>query len=116
MLRIQRNLSTAAHPQTDGETERMNTGVENFIRVFTNHAQDDWGMLLNATQLSLANWDSSSLGMSPFFLDHGYNLEVLELDEQNEPAVARTPRERGERIARKLKEALDIAQAEMAAA
>ena len=32
----------AYHPQTDGQTERVNQEVEQFLCLFMNHRQDDW--------------------------------------------------------------------------
>ena len=32
----------AYHPQTDGQTERVNQEVEQFLRLFVNQRQDDW--------------------------------------------------------------------------
>ena len=42
LLRIEGNPSTAYHPQTDGQTERMNQELEQFLRLYVNHRQDDW--------------------------------------------------------------------------
>jgi transposase InsO family protein len=41
-LGIAANPSTAYHPQTDGQTERLNQEVEHYLRVFTNYHQTDW--------------------------------------------------------------------------
>jgi len=45
-LGISRNLSTAFHPQTDGQTERANVTLEQYLRVYCNYQQDDWERLL----------------------------------------------------------------------
>ena len=42
LLGIEHNPSSAAHPQTDGQTERMNQEIETFLRIYTNYRQDDW--------------------------------------------------------------------------
>src|ERR1700721_451109 len=34
--------STAYHPQTDGQTERVNQELEQYLRLFTNEQQNDW--------------------------------------------------------------------------
>ena len=40
-LNIKRRLSTAFHPQTDGQTERQNQIIEAFFRSFCNYHQDN---------------------------------------------------------------------------
>ena len=41
-LGIQGHPSMAYHPQTDGQTERINQEMENYLRIFCSHRQDDW--------------------------------------------------------------------------
>jgi transposase InsO family protein len=40
-LGIDRQMSTAFQRQTDHQTERMNAGMDQYLRVFVNHQQDD---------------------------------------------------------------------------
>ena len=42
MLGIETKLSTAFHPQTDGQTERMNQELEQYLRMFIDHRQEQW--------------------------------------------------------------------------
>ena len=42
LLGIQTKLSTAYHPQTDGQMERTNQELEQYLRVFINHRQEQW--------------------------------------------------------------------------
>ena len=41
-LSIRLKHSSAFHPETDGQTERMNAGIEQYLRAFMNFHQDDW--------------------------------------------------------------------------
>ena len=41
-LGIERRLSTAFHPQTDGETELTNSTLEQYLRAYVNYQQDNW--------------------------------------------------------------------------
>jgi len=42
VLGMKRRLSTAYHPQTDGQTERINQEIGTFLRHYVNYQQDDW--------------------------------------------------------------------------
>ena len=49
-LDIQRNLSTAFHPQTDKQSERTNQWTEQYLQIFGNTIQTDWAEWLPITQ------------------------------------------------------------------
>lgn len=72
-LRIHPNLSTAHHPQTDGQTERVNQVLEQYLRTYCTHLQDDWHDLLPLAEFAYNNAPQASVGFSPFFVNHGYN-------------------------------------------
>jgi len=42
MLGIETKLSTAYHPETDGQTERTNQELEQYLRMYVNHRQNNW--------------------------------------------------------------------------
>jgi len=42
MLGIKTKLPTAFHPQTDGQTERINQELEQYLRMFIDHRQEQW--------------------------------------------------------------------------
>jgi len=42
MLEIKTKLLTSFHLQTDGQTERMNQELEQYLRFFVDHQQKDW--------------------------------------------------------------------------
>ncbi len=64
-------MSTAYHPQTDGQTERANRVVEEVLRHTVNQAMDNWDELLAGVELAINTTVKRSTGMSPFMLSHG---------------------------------------------
>jgi len=46
LLGIEAVMSTAYHPQTDGQTERVNQELEQYLQIFVGERQDDWYTLL----------------------------------------------------------------------
>ncbi|KAI0991647.1 hypothetical protein K3495_g16540, partial [Podosphaera aphanis] len=65
--------SSAFHPETDGQTERVNSGVEQYLRAFTNFHQDDWLDWIPFAEFSANNAVSETTGVSPFFANYGFN-------------------------------------------
>lgn len=74
-LGIKQNLSTAAHPQTDGQTERVNQTIEQIIRNFISSSQDNWNSLLTPVEIAINSSISSSTNYSPYFIDTGRNFQ-----------------------------------------
>jgi hypothetical protein len=72
-LGIDRRLSTAFHPETDGQTERANAVMEQYLRAHVNYLQDDWAKWLPLAEFAVNNQSSESTGVSPFFGLHGYD-------------------------------------------
>lgn len=67
------SLSTAYHPQTDGQTERVNQVLEQYLRMYCNYKQDDWAELLHMGAFVYNNAVHTSIGVSPFFACYGWN-------------------------------------------
>ena len=61
-------LSTAFHPQTDGQTERMNRLLEETLRHYVNPSQDDWDEHLPLIEFAINNSKNKSIGTAPFHL------------------------------------------------
>ena len=51
MLGIETKLSTAYHPQMDGQTERTNQELEQYLRMYVNHRQNNWSEWLVMAEL-----------------------------------------------------------------
>ena len=88
-LRIKLNLSTAFHPETDGQTERVNQSVEHYLRVFTSYNQDDWSTILGQASFAYNNTYHTATKLTPFFANFGYHPrwvdEVMPTAETNVP-------------------------------
>ncbi|KAI0991933.1 hypothetical protein K3495_g16254, partial [Podosphaera aphanis] len=65
--------SSAFHPETNGQTERINAEVEQFLRLYINWAQDDWALWLPLAEFAGNNAISTTTGVSPFYANYGFN-------------------------------------------
>jgi len=61
--------STAWHLQTDGQTERINQELDQFLHLFVNEWQDDWYDLLPIAEFQHNNHVHSATQQPPFLLD-----------------------------------------------
>jgi transposase InsO family protein len=64
-LGAKRKLSTAFHPQTDGQTERQNQTLEHYLRCYVNFEQDDWTRWLPMAQFVYNHTKHATIGTSP---------------------------------------------------
>ena len=90
-LKVDRRLSTAYHSQTDGQTERVNQILEQYLRTFVNFRQDNWSCLLPQASLTYNNLEQSAIGMSPFYANFGYHPRWIDtagsIEEGENPAA-----------------------------
>ena len=64
-------VSTAYHPQTDGQSERTNRTLEDMLRAYTSHRQTDWDLHLTAAEFAYNDSAQASTRQTPFFLTYG---------------------------------------------
>jgi hypothetical protein len=67
LFKVSCNLSSSYHPQTDGQTERTNQTLEQYLRCFINYQQDDWASILHFAEFAYNNFVHSSTTVTPFF-------------------------------------------------
>src|SRR5205814_9000348 len=72
-MKARRRLSTAFHPQTDGQTERQNQTLEHYLRAYVEHTQDDWAKRLDMAEFAYNNSLNSAIKMTPFQAYAGFN-------------------------------------------
>jgi len=66
-------MSTAFHPQTDGQMERLNQTIEAYLRAFVSKEQDDWVRLLPMAEFTYNNSLTTGNGMSSFYANYGFH-------------------------------------------
>jgi hypothetical protein len=76
LLGITTALSTAYHPETDGQTEHVNQELEQYLQLYMNFMQTDWNEWLTPAEFAYNNHAHSSTLQSPFFLEYGRHPHV----------------------------------------
>ena len=103
-------VSTAFHPQTDGQTERANRTLEEMLRAFVNRRRDNWDKLLPLMEFAYNNSEQASTKQTPFYLNSGrHPLLPVNLDvppNRNAPTA--------QALAQHLRDTLERAQAHLA--
>ncbi|CAO3619736.1 unnamed protein product [Cunninghamella blakesleeana] len=70
------SLSSAFHPESDGQTERLNQTMEQYLRCYANYKQDNWVGLLPLAEFSYNNSEHSSIKKSPFYANYGHHPSI----------------------------------------
>jgi len=71
MLGIESKMLTAFHSQTDGQTERVNQKLEQYLRMFIDHQQEQWPDWLGTAEFAYNNKAHSNTKTSPFKANYG---------------------------------------------
>ncbi len=71
VLGTKQAMSTAFHPQTDGQTERVNRILEDMLRHYVSPTQDDWDLYLSLVEFAYNNAWQESIQTTPFMLNYG---------------------------------------------
>jgi len=88
---VRHRLSTAFHPQTDGQTERMNQTLEQYLRCYCSEVQDEWASRLPQAEFAVNNGVHQALRMSPFEVLYGWNPEIRNGPTRDESSEGRVP-------------------------
>ncbi|XP_073427382.1 uncharacterized protein [Dendrobates tinctorius] len=68
---IELSFSSAYHPETNGQTERTNQALEQYLRCYVSEHQSDWAEHLPLAEFALNNQYQESIKTTPFFCNHG---------------------------------------------
>jgi len=114
LLGIQTKLSMAYHPQTDGQTERTNQKLEQYLRVFINHRQEQWPDWLGMVEFAYNNKIHTATKTSPFKVSYGQDPRMgFEGRRKGKYEVAGKFIEKIKKIQKEVKAALEKAQEKM---
>ncbi|KAE8955818.1 hypothetical protein PF011_g31683 [Phytophthora fragariae] len=69
-------MSTAAHPETDGQTERVNRVLEDVLRSYATSFAS-WSSFLPTAEFALNNSTHASTGLTPFFVNNARQSPLL---------------------------------------
>ena len=102
-LNIKVSLSSAFHPQTDGQTERVNQTLEQYLRCYLSYNQDNWVSLLPLAEFAYNNAANASTNISPFFANYGFHpkMDDCQISLPDNPTLA--PLDKAEEIKEILK-------------
>jgi Reverse transcriptase (RNA-dependent DNA polymerase)/RNase H-like domain found in reverse transcriptase/Integrase zinc binding domain/Chromo (CHRromatin Organisation MOdifier) domain/gag-polyprotein putative aspartyl protease len=94
-------MSSAYHPQTDGQTERMNRTMEEMLRAYVNPQMDNWEEFLPLVQHAYNDSVQASTSYTPYMAAYGHepkdpltpsahsrNPSVIEFQEEIKTTIA----------------------------
>ena len=77
------HFTSRHHPEGDGQTERMNQTLEQYLWIYSNYQQDNWSELLPLAEFSYNNTPSATTRVSPFFANKGYHPNITVYPERD---------------------------------
>ena len=114
LLGIQTKLSMAYHSQTDGQTERINQELEQYLRAFINHRQEQWLDWLGTAEFTYNNKIYTTTKILPFKANYGQDPRMgFEGRRKGKYEAVGKFVERIKKIQKEAKAALGKAQEEM---
>jgi len=75
-LDMRLHFTSSYHPEGDGQTERSNQTLEQYLQIYCNYQQDNWVDLLPLAEFAYNNAPSATTGVSPIFANKGYHPNI----------------------------------------
>ena len=69
-------FTSGYHPEGDGQTERMNQMLEQYLWIYCNYQQDNWSELLPLAEFSYNNAPNATTSVFSFFANKGYHPNI----------------------------------------
>ncbi|XP_077118581.1 olfactory receptor 10A2-like [Ranitomeya variabilis] len=79
LLGLQLYFYSALHPQSNGQTERINQNFETYLRCFVFESQEDYAFYLALAEFAINNHCQESTGRSPFFGVYSYYPQFVSI-------------------------------------
>src|SRR5436305_8582731 len=76
MLNLKERLFTFFHSQTDGQIERMNQTIEQYLRIYSNYQQDNWVSFLSTAEFAYNNARQIFIDYSLFYTNYDYHSRL----------------------------------------
>ena len=73
LLRMRLHFTSGHRPSANGQVERINSTLEQYLRIYCNYEQNNWSKLLPLAEFAYNNAPHASTGVSPFFATRGYD-------------------------------------------
>ncbi|KAJ9524507.1 hypothetical protein QJQ45_019534 [Haematococcus lacustris] len=116
LCKVAHYMSSAYHPESDGQTERVNRVIEEMLRHYVNDAHTDWAEHLPWVEFAINNSWHESIRQTPFFLNYGQHpLTPATLDLPRKVPKASAFAENVEKEVRKARQCWREAQQRMKA-
>jgi hypothetical protein len=65
-LNSRRVLTSAFHPENDGQTERQNQTLEQYLQIYCTLEQDDWALWISVAEFAYNDSVHATTGVTPF--------------------------------------------------
>ena len=75
-LDMKLHFTSGYHLEGNGQMERTNQTLEQYLRVYCNYQQDNWADLLHLAEFTYNNALSATTRISPFFANKGYHTNI----------------------------------------
>jgi hypothetical protein len=112
-LDVKLNMSTAFHPQTDGQSEILNQILEQYLRIFCSYHQDNWVELLPFAEFSYNNSENASTKVTPFYAVYGQHPRSIWPSTQEKCIAGNEFVDRLEEVREELRSTLEEARERM---
>jgi len=83
VLDMRLHFTSGYHPEANGQAERTNQILEQYLCIYCNYQQDNWSELLPLAEFAYNNAPSATTGVSPFFANKGYHPNLSVYPEQD---------------------------------